>query len=93
MRAALTTAVDQFNQQIDILKADRDELLPAFHQYLDDSLGLSANVVLLANTSTPEFEKEYTTEGFVLGGSFIGLMAWLIYFAVGISTRKEDHGK
>lgn len=93
IQSSLSTSIDQSNQQIAILKEDRDVLLPEFHQYLEDSLGLSANVVLQPETSEPEVQKVYSTEGYTLGGSFIGLMAWFVYFAVGVSTRKEDHGK
>lgn len=92
-QSLLGISVDRYTEEMNIIKAERDQLLPEFHNYLDDTLGISANVVLMPETSAPEVYKEYSSQSYTLGGGFIGLMAWLIYLAVGISTRKEDHGK
>ena len=85
-------AIIQLESEKLILEADRDEILPDFHQYLDDSLGLSANLVLLPNTSETGVRQIYSTGQYTIGGSLLGLFSWIILTAVRISSRKENHG-
>ena len=85
-------AIVQLNSEKLILEAEKDEILPEFHQYLEDSLGLSANLVLLPNTSETEVMKIYSTDRFTIGGCVLGFFAWILFTAVRISSRKENHG-
>lgn len=93
IQSAADNAVIQLEDERMILVADRDERLPVFHKYLTDSLGLSANLVLLPNTSETEVSQIYSTGNFTIGGSVLGLSAWIIFVAVKIGSRKENHGK
>ena len=85
-------AVAQLESEKIILEADRDKILPDYHQYLEDSLGLSANLVLLPNTSETEVRQIYSTGQYTIGGSLLGLFAWITLTAVRISSRKDNHG-
>jgi len=85
-------AVIEIESEKLILEADRDELLPEYHQYLEDSLGLSANIVLRPNTSITDVRQIYSTGQYTIGGSLLGLLAWIIFTAVRISSRKDSHG-
>lgn len=85
-------AIVQLESEKLILEKDRDEILPDFHQYLDDSLGLSANLVLLPNTTETEVRQIYSTGQYTIGGGLLGLFAWITLTAVRISSRKDSHG-
>ncbi len=84
--------ISELGEDLTTLREQRNEQLPTFYEYLDDSLGLSANVVLQPETSGPQVHKVYSSESYTIGGGLIGFLAWLIYIAVGIGSRKEDHG-
>jgi len=85
-------AIVQLESEKKILEDERDEILPEFHQYLEDSLGLSANLVLLPNTSETNVRRIYSTDRFTIGGSLLGLFVWISFTGVRISSRKENHG-
>jgi len=74
-------------EQLDILEADREEVLPEYYQALDDSLGLSANLVLQPLSSKVSVSQIRSSGEVVLGGGILGLLAWFI-FAV-IKIRKN----
>lgn len=85
-------AVEQLTNEKLILEEERDQKLPEFYQYLDDSLGLSANLVLLPNNSDIDVRQIYSTGRFAVGGSLLGFLTWIIFTFVRISSGKEDHG-
>jgi len=85
-------AVDILKTEQSILEEERSEILPEFHKYLDDSLGLSANLILHPDTSETDVKQIYSSDRFAIGGSLLGLLAWVVFTAVRISSRKEDHG-
>ena len=85
-------AIDLLVQEMGILEIEREELFPEFHEYLDDSLGLSANLILQPNTSEVDVSRVYSVDMYVIGGIAIGFFVWIIYTAVKISRWKEQHG-
>ena len=84
---------EQIENELNILNSDREKLLPEYHEFLQDSLGLSANIVLLPNTSGVEVNQVYTLDTFVLGGSFLGLMMWLIYSVLRIRKNEGNNAE
>jgi len=85
-------ALDEVESQLRILEKDRQVLLPAYHEYLDASLGLSANLVLQPNSSLTDIYRAYQSDTYLLGGAFLGLLAWLLYAVSRISGIRERHG-
>ena len=83
------TALAEIQPALELLQSERKDILPDYHQSLKDSLGLSANIVLLPNTSEVTVSPVRQTAVLTLGGAFLGLTAW-ITFAV---FRIKDSGK
>jgi hypothetical protein len=84
-------ALDETLSTITVLEEEREELLPAYHQSLNDSLGLSANLVLLPNTSDIAVSSVQSTDTLTLGGAFLGLLGWMLFAVIRIGkTRKVD---
>jgi len=85
-------ALQETQKEMDFLQSDRDEILPDYHQSLDDSLGLSANLVLLPNTSVTTITPVRSTDTLILGGAFLGLLGWFLFIVVRIrnSGEKDD---
>lgn len=75
--------------QLEILEEDREKVLPDYHQSLEDSLGLSANLVLQPISSEVEVTQTRATGEIVLGGGILGLLAWLISAIFMISKRGD----
>ena len=70
------------------LENERALVLPAYHQSLDDSLGLSANLVLEPINSGVEVDQVRLIGTVVLGGAILGLIFWLVITVVQLG--KED---
>lgn len=85
-------ALKELESQTEILNSERQELLPDYHEYLEDSLGLSVNLVLQPDTGITEVHRVYNSETFIVGGAFLGLMAWLILAIARIKSVEEKHG-
>ena len=89
VQSTAKTALQEVQIEMDILQSDRDEILPDYHQSLDDSLGLSANLVLLPNTSVTTINLVRSTDMLTLGGAFLGLMGWFLFIVVRIRNAEE----
>jgi uncharacterized protein involved in exopolysaccharide biosynthesis len=85
------TALNEIQPAIDTLQSDREKILPDYHQSLEDSLGLSANLVLLPNTSEISVSPVHPTESLTLGGAFLGLMAWVLFAVFRIRNSREEN--
>ena len=77
--------------QLSILEEDREKVLPEYHEALDDSLGLSANLVLQPLSSDVEVSQTRATGESVLGGGILGLLAWFIIAIVNISLSGKEN--
>ena len=77
--------------QLSILEEDREKVLPEYHEALDDSLGLSANLVLQPLSSEVEVSQTRATGESVLGGGILGLLAWFILAIVKISISGKEN--
>ena len=87
-----TVALDEIEGQMAVLDEERESLLPSYHEYLDASLGLSANLVLRPNSAETNVFRAYHSDTFILGGAFLGLLAWLLFAFSRIRGIKEKHG-
>ena len=83
-------ALEELELQLDILARYREEILPEYHQSLDDSLGLSANIVLRENSATPVVEQIRHPGTSSLAGTGLGLLAWLIFVVIKFRGPRED---
>jgi len=88
-QSTANTALQETQKEMDFLQSDRDEILPDYHQSLDDSLGLSANLVLLPNTSVTTTAPIRSTDTLTLGGAFLGLITWFLFVVVRIRNAGE----
>ena len=77
-------------QQI-LLELKRDKILPDYHQALDDSLGLSVNLVLHPNTSSIEVGRVRDPGLMTLGGGILGLLVWFILSLIRIEYQREKN--
>jgi len=89
VQSTANIALQETQKEMDILQSDRDEILPDYHQSLDDSLGLSANLVLLPNTSVTTISPVRSTDTLTLGGGFLGLIVWFLFIVVRIRNAGE----
>ena len=78
--------------QLSVLEEEREKVLPEYHQALDDSLGLSANLVLQPLSSEVNVNQIRATGEVVLGGGILGLLTWFIFAIIMISKRGKDNG-
>jgi hypothetical protein len=93
LQTALTgssIALEEISNQYDLLIEEREEILPDYYQALDDALGLSANIVLESNTSIPSVGQSRNVGSNVIGGAFLGLMAWLVFAIVRIRGQNDE---
>jgi len=88
-RLQAETAIDTIQLQLDELAQERERLLPDYHQSLDDSLGLSANIVLQENSSLPEVSRVRNKGTVSLAGAGLGFLAWLIFAVIGARGTYE----
>jgi hypothetical protein len=86
------TALEEIQPMIDDLQSEREDILPDYHQSLEDSLGLSANLVLLPDTSGTTVNPVRQTDTLTLGGAFLGLMAWILFAVFRIKGSREENG-
>jgi len=77
--------------QLSILKEDREMVLPEYHEALNDSLGLTANLVLQPLSSEVDVSLTRATGEVVLGGGILGLLAWFILAIVKISISGKEN--
>lgn len=77
--------------QLAILEGEREKVLPDYHQALEDSLGLSANLVLQPLSSEVEVIKLRSTGDAVLGGGILGLLAWTVFFIINNSKNGKGN--
>ena len=71
------------------LENERALVLPAYHQSLDDSLGLSANLVLEPINAGVEVDQVRSIGTVVLGGAILGLIFWLVITVVQLGKRDD----
>jgi len=76
-------------KQYDLLIKERENILPQYHQALEDSLGLSANIVLQENSSSPDVSQVRTTGTNSFVGAILGLLAWMILAVVRIRGARH----
>jgi hypothetical protein len=84
------TALDEIQPALELLQSEREDILPDYHEALEDSLGLSANIVLLPNTSEITVSPVRQTDALTLGGAFLGLTAWVAFAVFRIKGSGED---
>ena len=89
--AMVDLEVEKIEERINILESERESILPEYHQYQQDSLGLSSNIVLLPNTSGIEVTQAYSSGKFIFGGSILGLLVWVIYLIFRIRNIGENN--
>ncbi|MCK4800557.1 MAG: hypothetical protein KAS84_01090 [Anaerolineales bacterium] len=77
--------------QVELLENERAEILPQYHAALEDSLGLSANLVLQPNTSAPSVHQVRSTGIVTLGSGILGLLTWILLAAFRIKGRRIGH--
>jgi len=76
-------------KQSELLVQERNEILPEYHEALDDSLGLSANIVLAKNSSRPEVSQLRSPSTNAIAGAGFGLLIWIIFAVVRITGKKD----
>jgi hypothetical protein len=81
--------IEESRPQLALLVDDREAVLPEYHQGLEDSLGLSANIVLEPNISQPTVDKVRSSGTMTLGGGILGIMVWLIYTLIMIEHNRK----
>lgn len=86
------SAREEIEGQMAVLEQEKEDLLPAYHQYLNASLGISANLVLQPNSSQVDVFRAYHSDTFMLGGAFLGLLAWLVFAFTRVQGIEEKHG-
>jgi hypothetical protein len=74
-----------------VLEIERAEILPSYHEELENSLGLSANLILQPNSSVPVTRQVRSTDVLTLGGGFLGLLTWLLVAVFRIRGSREKH--
>ena len=74
-----------------VLEKERAEILPLYQEELEDSLGLSANIILQPNTAVPVTRQVRSTDVLILGGGFLGLLTWLLVAVFRIRGSREDY--
>lgn len=89
-QAAASIALEEAQKQYDLLIEDREDILPDYHQALDDSLGLSANVVLVKNDAQPMISIPRTLGTNTFSGMGFGLIVWLIYIVIRVKGREDE---
>lgn len=77
--------------QKDLLENEREEILPLYHAALEDSLGLSANLVLQPNTSDPSVNQVRSTGIVTLGSGILGLLIWFLVAVFQIRGRQVEN--
>lgn len=86
------TALNEIQPALDILQSEREDILPDYHQALEDSIGLSANIVLQPNTSEVTVRPVRQTDILTLGGAFLGLVAWITFAVFRIRNSRKENG-
>jgi hypothetical protein len=82
--------LNEIEQQLAILEQERNEILPEYHNMLDDSLGLSANVVLRENSAVPVVNQVRDRGTTALAGAGIGLISWLVFTVIRFRGQLEN---
>ncbi len=83
--------LNESQKQYELLIQERNEILPEYYQALDDSLGLSANIVLEKNTSMPIVSNPRSTGKTTISGAGFGLIVWLLFAVIRIKGQKNGH--
>jgi len=91
--AQLVGQIDIEESQLHLasLMVEREKVLPEYHQGLEDSLGLSVNVVLEPNLSQPTVSNVRSSGTMTLGGGILGIMVWLIYTFIMIEHNRKKN--
>ena len=61
-----------------VLEIERAEIIPSYQEEIENSLGLSANLILQPNSSVPVIRQVRSTDVLTLGGGFLGLLTWFL---------------
>ena len=94
LKGLQSTAVIEWEEaqhQITYLNTVREQVLPQYHEALDDSLGLSANLVLQPNSSLTAVDQARSVGAATLGGGFLGLFAWLLLVIFRIKGSRVEN--
>jgi len=83
------TVMAESTKKHDFLILDRSEILPEYHEALNDSLGLSANLVLEKNSSKPDVTQLRSPATNAIAGAGLGLLVWIIYAILRITGKKD----
>jgi len=83
-------ALEVIQNQQEILSLERQELLPLYHQSLDESLGLSANIVLQENSSDVQLVKTRSPGTNTAAGAGFGFLVWFVMFIVQVQGQRDD---
>lgn len=83
--------LEESQSQITCLNNIREQVLPQYHEALDDSLGLSANLVLQPNSSLTAVDQARSTGAATLGGGILGLFAWLLVVIFRIKGSRVEN--
>lgn len=76
---------------LEALETEREDVLPDYYQSLEDSLGLSANLVLKPLNSDVQVSQVRSLGNLIVGGTIIGILTWLVMVIFQISTREKEN--
>lgn len=79
-----------YDDNIQELEDQRNEVIDIYHQALEDSLGLSANLVLEPTIQEPELKIVRSVGQTTLGGGVLGLLSWIGLLFVRIQNVGEE---
>jgi len=74
-----------------VLEIERAEIIPSYQEEIENSLGLSANLILQPNSSVPVIRQVRSTDVLTLGGGFLGLLTWFLVAVFRVKGSMEDH--
>ncbi len=89
--SALLTA-ESLSIQKTNLRDQQQEKLKQYHQALEDSIGLSANLVLLPNDSPVSVSRVRSAGELTLGGSLLGFLVWMIVLLFRVGGKGDSDG-
>jgi hypothetical protein len=88
-QAAAQASLEIAREEQELLQPEREQILDAYHQAQDESLGLSANLNLEKTSRAPRVEivRSPGTTTLIAGG--MGLLGWLIVVFLRVRSREE----
>lgn len=83
------TMMTESSNQSEKFILERNEILPIYHEALEDSLGLSANIVLEKNSSKPEVTQLRSPSTNAIAGIGFGLLAYVVIAVIRITGKRN----